>query len=110
LELSEDNPPTIIVDQVQTMESANENTEFVVLRAPQKDDFPTLFDSILSVLSSHPGDCNVAVEAQLKEGTIVRIKANSALRVKRSRDLEESLKKLGCELTIERIPGQANFT
>jgi len=110
LELSEDNPPTIIVDQVQTMEAANENTEFVVLRAPKRDDFPTLFDSILSVLSSHPGDSNVAVETELNEGTIVRIKANSALRVKRSRELEESLKKLGCELAIERIPGQANLT
>jgi len=103
LELSEDNPPTIIVDHVQTMEAASENTEFVVLRAPKQDDFTALFDSILSVLSSSPGDCDVAVEAQVNEDTIVRIRANPALRIKRSVQLEDSLKQLGCQVAVEKI-------
>jgi len=103
LELSEDNPPTIIVDHVQTMEAASENTEFVVLRAPKQDDFTALFDSILSVLSSSPGDCDVAVEAQVNEDTIVRIRANPALRIKRSVQLEDSLKQLGCQVNVEKI-------
>jgi DNA polymerase-3 subunit alpha len=106
LELSEDNPPTIIVDQVQTMEAASENTELIVLRTPREDDFSDLFDSILSVLSSHPGDCDIALEAEVDDGTIVRIKANPALRIKRSAELEESLKRLGCHVAVERIGTQ----
>src|SRR6185436_10613185 len=35
LELSEDNPPTIIVDQVQSIDAASRNGEFLVLRTPQ---------------------------------------------------------------------------
>jgi hypothetical protein len=65
------------------MEAASENTEFVVLRAPKQDDFTALFDSILSVLSSSPGDCDVAVEAQLtktrsfESGQIPRFESNA---------------------------------
>jgi DNA polymerase-3 subunit alpha len=44
LELSEDNPPTIIVDQVQSIDATARNAEFLVLRAPHHDDFPTLCD------------------------------------------------------------------
>jgi DNA polymerase-3 subunit alpha len=106
LELSEDNPATIIVDQVQTMDAAAENSEFIVLRTPQHDDYSSLFDSILSVLSSHPGDCDVTLEAQIDTGVTVRIKANPALRVKRSVELEEALKSLGCGLAVERISTQ----
>ena len=74
LELSEDNPPTIIVDQVQTMEAASRTNEFVVLRVPHSEDFGSLFDSILSVLSAHPGDSDVAVEAMLEDAVVVRVK------------------------------------
>jgi DNA polymerase-3 subunit alpha len=101
LELSEDNPPTIIVDQVQSIDAASRVNEFLVLRTPRADDFPTLCDSILGLLSSNPGDCEVALEALTENGTIVRIKANNALRVKRSSELEEALKKLGCGVSIE---------
>jgi DNA polymerase III subunit alpha len=107
LELSEDNPPTIIVDQVQTIDAASETTEFVVLRTPRHDDYPSLFDSILSVLSSYPGDCDITLEAELDEGTTVRIKANPALRVRRSAELEAALKGLGCQVTIEKFATQA---
>jgi DNA polymerase-3 subunit alpha len=110
LELSEDNPPTIIVDQVQTMEAASEVTEFVVLRTPKQDDVATLFDSILSLLSSNPGECDVNVEAQVDDETIVRIKANPALRIRRSAELEESLKKLGCQFAVEKIASQARMS
>jgi DNA polymerase-3 subunit alpha len=109
LELSEDNPPTIIVDQVQTMEAVSEATEFVVLRAPREDDFAVVLDSILSVLSAHPGDCDVAVEAQIDEETIVRIRANPALRIKRSPALEESLKRLGCGVATEKLASQTRL-
>ena len=106
LELSEDNPATIIVDQIQTMDAAMENGEFLVLHTPQQDDYSSLFDSILSVLSSHPGDCDVTLETQVDQGITVRIKANPALRVRRSAELEEALKSLGCRLAVERISTQ----
>jgi DNA polymerase-3 subunit alpha len=103
LELSEDNPPTIIAEQVQSMEAVSRNNEFMVLRTPSQDDFPALLDSILSVLSAHPGNCDVAIETILDEQTIVRIKANSALRVSRCDELEQSLKSLGCAMSTERV-------
>jgi len=107
LELSEDNPPTIIVDQVQSMDAASESTEFVVLRMPEHEDYSSLFESILSVLSSHPGDCDITLEAEVEGGTLVRVKANPALRIRRSGELEEKLKSLGCKVAIERIANQA---
>jgi DNA polymerase-3 subunit alpha len=102
LELSEDNPPTIIADQVQSMETISRNNEFVVLRAPRRDDFQTLFDEILSVLSAHPGTCDVAVEALVDDHTVVRIRANPALRITRNSELEQSLKRLGCGVMFEK--------
>jgi DNA polymerase III subunit alpha len=101
LELSEDNPPTIIVDQVQSIDAASRVNEFLVLRTPPGDDFPALCDHILGLLSANPGDCDVALEALTDNGTIVRVKANQALRVKRSSELEEALKKLGCIVSVE---------
>ena len=102
LELSEDNPPTIIADQVQSMEAISKSNEFVVLRTPQQSDFPALLDAILSLLSAHPGSCDVALEAVVDGQTIVRIKANSALRISRSSELEKSLRQLGCAVSIEK--------
>jgi DNA polymerase-3 subunit alpha len=108
LELSEDNPPTIIVDQVQSIDATVRNSEFLVLRAPrQHDDFSTLCDSILTLLSANPGDCEVAVEALINEETLVRIKPNNALRVRRSGELEQSLKDLGCAVSFETTNGHA---
>jgi DNA polymerase-3 subunit alpha len=101
LELSEDNPPTIIVDQVKSIDAAASINEFLVLRAPQGDDFPAVCDSILDVLNAHAGDCDVMLETVTDNGTVVRVKANNALRVKRSNELEEALKKLGCRVSVE---------
>jgi len=101
LELSEDNPPTIIVDQLQSMDAAERSNEFLVLRAPQNDDFSTLCDSILTLINANPGDCEIALEALVGEGTVVRIKPNGALRVRRSGALEQALKDLGCAVKIE---------
>jgi DNA polymerase-3 subunit alpha len=101
LELSEDNPPSIIVDQVQSIDAASRVNEFLVLRAPQSDDLLGLCDSILDVLNAHPGDCDVTFEAMTGNGAVVRIRANNALRVKRSNELEEALQKLGCVVRIE---------
>jgi len=53
------------------------------------------------LLSANPGDCDVTLEALTDNGTLVRVKANNALRVKRSNELEEALKKLGCRVSVE---------
>ncbi|HEX6729857.1 MAG TPA: hypothetical protein VF074_07590, partial [Pyrinomonadaceae bacterium] len=103
LELSEDSPPTIIVDHVQSMDAVSKSHEFMVLRTPAHEDPTTLFDSVLSVLSAHPGDCEVAVETVLENRTLVRIKPNSALKVRRSPELDEALKGLGCTVSIEKV-------
>jgi DNA polymerase-3 subunit alpha len=102
LELSEDNPPTIIVDQLQSIDARSKDNEFIVLRTPLHDDFSTLCDSILTLLNANPGDCEVALEAVVADGTIVRVKPNDALRVKRSTEFEQALKALGCSVSIER--------
>jgi DNA polymerase-3 subunit alpha len=102
LELSEDNPPTIIAEQVQSMETISKNNEFVVLRTPSHGDFPALLDAILGILSAHPGNCDVTLETLVDEHTLVRIKANSALRVSRGSELEQSLKRLGCAVSTEK--------
>jgi predicted nucleic acid-binding protein len=107
LELSEDNPPTIIVDQVQSIDAKERGNEFLVLRAPQHDDFSTLCDSILTLLNANPGDCEVAIEALIEEGTVVRVKSNNTLRVRRSGALERALKELGCGVSIETTAPQA---
>ena len=102
LELSEDNPPSIIVDQVQGMDDASRINEVLVLRAPKQDDYSAYFDSILTILSSHPGDCDVEVETVVDSETLVRVKANPALRVKRSSELEQALKKVNCKVSFEK--------
>lgn len=102
LELSEDNPPSIIVDQVQTIDAASKTNEFMVLRTPKREDFESLCDSILGLLSSSPGDCDVTLEAELETGAVVRVKANPQLRVRRSAELEEEFRKLGCVVSFEK--------
>ncbi len=95
LELSEDNPPTIIVDQVQSMDAAARQNEFMVLRHAAGGRFSTSVRFNSELLSANPGDCDVAIEAKTDNGYVVRIQANHALRVKRSNELEEALKKIG---------------
>jgi hypothetical protein len=53
------------------------------------------------LLSTNPGDCEVTMEALIEEGTVVRIKPNNALRVRRSAELEQALKALGCGVSFE---------
>jgi DNA polymerase-3 subunit alpha len=102
LELSEDNPPTIIVDQLHSIDAKAKDDELLVLRTPQHEDFSTLCDSILTLLNANPGDCEVALETVVGEATLVRVKPNDALRVKRGIEFEQALKDLGCSVSVER--------
>jgi len=102
LELSEDNPPTIIVDQLQSIDAKAKDNEFLVLRTPEHDDFSSLCDSILTLINANPGDCEVTLEAVVGGETVVRVKPNDALRVRRSTEFEEALKALGCGVSVEK--------
>jgi len=103
LELSEDNPPTVIADQVQSLDDILKNRELVVFQVPATDDQEGLFDSILHLINTHPGSCDVTLETVIDADTVVRVKVNSALRVARSAKLETALKQLGCTVRIESV-------
>ncbi len=103
LELSEDNPPNLIVDQVQSLDEILRNRELVVLRMPQTEDPEGFFDSILHLLNTHPGNCDVALEVIIDAGIVVRMKTNAALRVERNAALNSALELAGCSLRVEKV-------
>ncbi len=103
LELSEDNPPAIIADHVQGLDEILKNRELVVLSLPASEDPSGLFDAILHLIGTHPGNCDVALETTIDANMVVRVRTNSALRVDRSSKLESALKELGCMIRIERV-------
>lgn len=103
LELSEDNPPTVIVDQLQSLDDILKNRELVVFQVPATEDQEGLLDSILHLINTHPGNCDVTLETLIDDHTLVRVKVNPALRVARSAKLESALKRLGCTVRIETV-------
>ena len=86
----------MIADQVQSLDDILKNRELVVFQVPATDDPEGLFDSILHLINTHPGNCDVTLETVIDADTLVRVKVNSALRVDRSAKLETALKQLGC--------------
>ncbi|HWN11892.1 MAG TPA: DNA polymerase III subunit alpha [Pyrinomonadaceae bacterium] len=107
LELSEDNPPSVIVDQVQSLDEMAKSKELIVLVVPKHEDAAGLFDSILHVMNTHPGNCDVVLETRVDPDLVVRVRVNSSLRIERSEKLTSALKELGCEIRIEKM-GQAS--
>ncbi|HKY28237.1 MAG TPA: DNA polymerase III subunit alpha [Pyrinomonadaceae bacterium] len=103
LELSEDSAPTVVVDQLQRLDDILKNRELIVVQLPATEDLEGLFDAILHLINTHPGNCDVALETVIESDTVVRVKANHALRVDRSLKFETALKSLGCGIKIERI-------
>jgi len=108
LEISEDSPPSIIVDQVQSLDEMLKAKELVVLRLPQPENLADVFDGILHLINTHPGNCDIALEAALDDGLLVRIKVSSSLRLERSEKLETALKQMGCGLRVEKMAFAAN--
>jgi DNA polymerase-3 subunit alpha len=103
LELGEDNPPSIIVDQVQSLDEMIKAKELVVLRVPPAPDPAELFDSILHLINTHAGNCDVMLETSVDSNLVVRVKVSSTLRVDRSEKFETAVRKIGCGLKIERM-------
>lgn len=108
LELSEDNPPTVIVDQLEGLAELTRNKELIVLRLPPTEDTASLYDSVLHVLNTNPGNSAVELEALIDADTLVRVRVNSALRVERSSRFDSALKQLGCLMKIEKAVNTAN--
>ena len=103
LELSEDNPPSIIVDQVQILDEMLRAKELIILRVPQAPDPAKLFDSILHVINTNAGSCEVMLETAVEKDLVVRVKVSSTLRVERSEKFESAVKEMGCVLKVERM-------
>jgi DNA polymerase-3 subunit alpha len=97
LELTEDNPPSIIVDQVQRLDSIMANkSRSVLIRIPATELKEMLLEGILDVLQKHPGVDEVVLEMLLEANVQVRVRANPALRVQHGPALDSDLKQLGC--------------
>jgi hypothetical protein len=103
LELSEDNPPSVIVDQVQSLDEMAKSREIIVVLVPKAEDQAGLLDSILHLINTHPGSCDVALETQVDADLLVRVRVNSTLRVDRSENLAAALRGLGCVLRVEKV-------
>ncbi len=108
LEISEDGPPSIIVDQVQSLDEIIKAKELLVLRVSEPEDPAQVFDGILHLINTHPGNCDIVLETSLSDGLLVRIKVNSSLRLARSEKLESALKQMGCRLKVEKMAFAAN--
>jgi DNA polymerase-3 subunit alpha len=97
LELADDNPPTIIVDQVQRLDGILANkANSVLIRVSSTEQKEMLFERILEVLHKHPGADEVVLEMILEPDVQVRIRANTQLRVRHCQALVSDLKQLGC--------------
>jgi len=102
LELTEDGPPSIIADQVQNLDNLLQGSTCLVLRLPASEDSEGLFDTILHLLNTHSGSCEITFELLIDSDVLVRVKPNSQLRIGRCDELDVALKKLGCLLRSER--------
>ncbi len=104
LELSEDNPPSIIVDQVQSLDELVKAKELIVLRVPETLSDPAeLFDSILHLINTNAGNCDVMLETGVANDLIVRVRVSSTLRVARTETFETAVRKIGCLLKVEKM-------
>jgi len=103
LELSEDNPPSIIVDQVQSLDEMVKAKELIVLRVPEAPNNPSeFFDSLLHLINTNSGNCDVMLETAVSN-LIVRVKISATLRVARSETFEAGVREMGCVLKIEKM-------
>jgi DNA polymerase III subunit alpha len=97
LELAEGNPPSVIIDRVQKLDTVLANrTSSILIRVPPADPKETLFEGLLEVLHRYPGSDEVVLEMVLEPDLRVRVRVNPALRVQQSPALVSALKQLGC--------------
>jgi DNA polymerase-3 subunit alpha len=109
LELSEDNPPSLIVDKVQRLDGVRvKKLPPVLVRLSSRED--ELFDGLLEVLHQHPGSEDVVLEVPLENDVCVRIRANQALRVANSEALVSALKQIGCSVNPGAKPAFSSAT
>jgi DNA polymerase III subunit alpha len=102
LELSEDNPPSVIVDQIQRLDGIKVKTpRSVCVRLPANAHDEAWLDSVLDVLHRHPGSADVVLELMVEDDVCARIRVNQALRVEDGPALVSDLKQLGCSIVTE---------
>jgi DNA polymerase-3 subunit alpha len=99
LELSEDNPPSVIVDLVQRLDGVRvSKPRSVFVGLPASSPTEDLFDNVLDALHKYPGSEDVVFEVMISDDTRVRVRANQALRVEHNPALVSELKQLGCSV------------
>ena len=102
LELSEDNPPTVIIDNVQGLDELWNRDELMVVCLPATSDCAAFLDSVLHLINTFPGSSELMLEARLDDGVVVRVKPNATIRVQRSAELNSALSQLGCVVSFEK--------
>jgi DNA polymerase III subunit alpha len=102
LELSDDSPPTVIVDKVERLDGMLGNKpKAVVIRVPCTTEKVELLDDILNVINKYPGVHEVILETKVEPDFLVSMRANAALRVNHSSALVSDLKQLGCVVRMQ---------
>lgn len=110
LELSDDGPPTVIVDQVQRLDGILESKAgAVMIRVPCVAD-ETLLDGVLDVINKHSGNRDVLLETILESNLVVRVRVNPSLRVELSSTLSDELARFGCAVQDDRRMLRAGST
>jgi hypothetical protein len=103
LELSEDGPPSVIADHLQSLDAILKGAELVVVRIAANEDPEVLFDNVLHLLNTYPGNCDVNIELEIEGNTLVKIRPNTQLKISRSEKLDSALRELGCVVRVERV-------
>jgi DNA polymerase III subunit alpha len=97
-EITEDGSATIIGEEVNALDEAlSRKARELVIRLPPRDNMEAVCGQIAPVLEQAKGDCEVYLEVEIGAAT-VRMRAHSSLRVSGSKQLEQTLRELGCEV------------
>jgi DNA polymerase III subunit alpha len=98
-EISEDGVATVIVDDVLALDEAvQRKAEELVISLPAGADVAALCHEVTSALNQSSGECEVFVEMAVDEG-LVRMRTHPSLKVQGSVQLEQALRRLGCEVS-----------
>jgi DNA polymerase-3 subunit alpha len=101
VEVSEDSPATIIVDQLgELTQAVQQKAREMVIRFSHEPPDAKTWEQMKQILEASPGECEVFVEVPVANAT-VRVRAHPSLRIQGSTAIENDLRKLGCEITWE---------
>ena len=99
LEITDEDHPSIIVEEVQQLaDLLQSRARAVIVRVPGRGQQKPLLDDLVAVFDKHRGDCEVYLEIKLEGGVLVRARPHGAMRVRGSLELETALLQQGCQV------------